>query len=382
MKKNILVSLMLIGLLVFIIFFARTTYQYYQFLHSDDPVNPYVRVMDGNATIVRGEDLAIDMGSGETYEINEEDIIITKASSYALVNWPDRSKTRLWPNTRLIVKRMRVARDYSTIEIELAIEQGKIWTNVVRTMYPGSYFRTKLPTWGIIAWVRGTTFDINLDLSYIRSVDHSITLTDSLGHVVSLLPGEAVNAKNILEKISLSLRDRLWIDFNMLQDATDELYRTTQIQDNLMIFRQKSASLWGWFVQNIVSKMEAFKSLQVIQMIQSENSTAVIDIPEKYILEWYQHFQDKKFVQEREAIRTLFSENFKDLKNPSPYIESLARWAIWDRIAFSGMSLNSANQLIDEYSTLLDARIKNVLKAIPINELEQKSKETLRTLLQ
>lgn len=95
MKKNILIAIFLLGLLVFIVFFARTTYQYYQFLHNDDPLDPYLRVMDGNATIVRGEDLAIDMGSGEVYEIREDDIIITKPASYALVNWPDRSKTRL-----------------------------------------------------------------------------------------------------------------------------------------------------------------------------------------------------------------------------------------------------------------------------------------------
>ncbi len=59
--KKIISLLLLIGAVIFIGFFTYTTYQYYTFLHSDDPIDPYLSVTSGNATIVRGNDLAIDM---------------------------------------------------------------------------------------------------------------------------------------------------------------------------------------------------------------------------------------------------------------------------------------------------------------------------------
>ncbi len=61
MKKNILLSLLLGGLAIFIVLFGLKAYQFYSFLHMDDPIDPYLQVLAGQATIVRGEDLAIDM---------------------------------------------------------------------------------------------------------------------------------------------------------------------------------------------------------------------------------------------------------------------------------------------------------------------------------
>lgn len=49
------------------------------------------------------------------------------------------------------IDRMTVAVDYSSIEIEFALEEGQAWSTVVRTIYPGSYFRTRIPGQGVIA---------------------------------------------------------------------------------------------------------------------------------------------------------------------------------------------------------------------------------------
>ena len=63
------------------------------------------------------------------------------------------------------------------------------------------------------------------------------------------------------------------------------------------------------------------------------------------------------------------------------FLEVFARGAIWDSTAFSGMTLKSANILVQEYANTIDSRIKNVLNMVPVNELEFKAKETLRSLL-
>lgn len=151
-------------------------------------------------TISRGK-LAIDMTIPESYEIQELDIIFTRADSQAVITWPDHSTTRLGPSSQLIIERMRVAADYSRIELVASLESGKVWSNIVRTLYPDSRIEFNIPKYGTVAGVRGTVFEINIDNNYIHSVTHSVTLQNSLGQLVTLLPGDVVAADNIFSKI-------------------------------------------------------------------------------------------------------------------------------------------------------------------------------------
>ncbi len=53
MNRNILLSLVTIIISTGVIAFALTTYRYYQAIHSDDPIRPYLSVEIGQATISR-----------------------------------------------------------------------------------------------------------------------------------------------------------------------------------------------------------------------------------------------------------------------------------------------------------------------------------------
>ncbi len=70
MLKNILITIGAIIVTIFIVAFGMTTYRYYQAIHSDDPIDPYLLVEEGQATITRG-DIAIDMITPESYDIRE-----------------------------------------------------------------------------------------------------------------------------------------------------------------------------------------------------------------------------------------------------------------------------------------------------------------------
>lgn len=144
MKKNILSLLLAIILLIFISFFGYSTYQYYRAIHADDPIQPYLLVDSGSATIVR-DTLAIDMVMGDRYNLRERDILITSLDSLATVHWPDRSMTRIGGGSRMVIDRMYVELDYSRIEIAYSLENGKVWNTVVRTLYPDSFFEARLP---------------------------------------------------------------------------------------------------------------------------------------------------------------------------------------------------------------------------------------------
>lgn len=44
MTRNILFSIIVVIASILIIAFAMTTYRYYQAIHSDDPISPYLAV--------------------------------------------------------------------------------------------------------------------------------------------------------------------------------------------------------------------------------------------------------------------------------------------------------------------------------------------------
>jgi FecR protein len=382
MKKIILttIALFLLGVMCM---FSYSAYQYYRAIHSDDPIDPYLQVLIWSATIVRDRETSISLIAPETYTLEETDVIITRASSDAVIHWPDRSETRLGPDSRLTIDRMRVLADYSSIEIELSLERGKNWTRVVRTLYPGSYFRMRLPDNGIVAGVRGSTFEVNLDRHYIQSVDHALALTDRLGQTVTLLPGELVDSRNILLRLTSSILDTSWNTINALYDQEESLRREALVQTRLALLSGWSevSSYYDRLIRWILSLMPGFGDIRIFESIQDLSLDRAQDITEENLLRAYQYVQDKKFVQERERIRTLLIEKWKASNKGSIYLESLGRGALWDSIGFSGMTLESANTLGREYAKTLNQNIDTVLGVIPLRDLDTRARETLRSLV-
>lgn len=120
--KQIILGIVMLIVSVCLIAFGMSTYQYYSALHIDDPIDPYVFVHTGDVTVTRGN-FAVDMIAGDRYSLIEGDVVITRNASDATIFWPDHSTTELGPNSKLVINTMRVARDYSSIELEATLEQ-------------------------------------------------------------------------------------------------------------------------------------------------------------------------------------------------------------------------------------------------------------------
>lgn len=86
-----------------------------------------------------------------------------------------------------------------------------------------------------------------------------MALEDSLGRTVSLLPGEAVNAQNILEKVSSTVSDAVWTQLNGIRDMSEILLREESLEKNLMRFRDEYTTQWDRFVRWVLGKFDAFK---------------------------------------------------------------------------------------------------------------------------
>ncbi|MBC7498513.1 FecR domain-containing protein [Candidatus Gracilibacteria bacterium] len=362
MNKNILFSIVVVIASILIIAFAMTTYRYYQAIHSDDPISPYLAVEQGKATITRGK-IAIDMMTPESYEVAEGDIIITRADSLAVVNWPDHSMTRLGSNSRLTIERMRVADDYSKIELVASLESGKVWSNIVRTLYPESRVEFHLPKNGTVAGVRGTVFEINLDANYIHSIDHSVALSNSIGQLVTLMPGDSVSASNILTKIGTKL-DTAWITANTLRDSTYMMLRNVELRDTYTRLSHSTGGifdLWDRFVRWILSFFSGFDAIRTLSVISSGNISDIGGLSQATVMRWYQSFQSTDFVQERDQFRGVIISLRDQFTGGDQIIESLTRGAMWDMMSASGAPLQNSKGLLDTYAkktgTTLDSLI-------------------------
>ena len=199
---------------------------------------------------------------------------------------------------------MRVADDYSRIELVASLESGKVWSNIVRTLYPESRVEFHIPRSGTVAGVRGTVFEINLDANYIHSIDHSVSLSNSIGQLVTLLPGDAVRADSILTRIGAGL-DTAWISVNSLQDTAYMAIRNTNMHQtyDLLAGAAHIGNIWDRFVRWILSFFSSFDSISVISSISSGDLANIANMPQAMVMKWYQSFQSTDFVQERDQFR-------------------------------------------------------------------------------
>ncbi len=113
--------------------------------------------------------------------------------------------------------------------------------------------------------MRGTVYDIDLVRGYIRSIDHSVALTDSLGRGVSLLPGELVSVKNILQKLTASVVDSTWALVNTTHDRLFLDTRAEALRSQVDMLSGKSSGLWDRFVRWLLSFLPTFSDLAIIE---------------------------------------------------------------------------------------------------------------------
>lgn len=238
---------------------------------------------------------------------------------------------------------MRVADDYSKIELVASLESGKAWSNIVRTLYPDSRVEFHIPRTGTVAGVRGTVFEINLDANYIHSIDHSVSLSNSIGQMVTLLPGDSVQASNILTKIGTKL-DTTWITANTIADAAFMQIRNTELRDTYTRLSSSSGGifdLWDRFMRWVLSFFPSFDGIPTLSAISSGDLANMTGISQTSMMRWYQSFQSTDFVQERDQFRGAIISIRDQLTNGDQVIESLTRGAMWDMLASTGATLQN-----------------------------------------
>ncbi len=279
----------------------------------------------GMSKIIRG-DLAIELTTGERYDLENNDAIETSVNGRAIITWPDHSVTRLSENTRIVIHHMYANTHYDKIEISMSLKKGKIWTRVVRTMIGDSYFETKLPKNDIVAAVRGTTFEINLEKNYIHAVRHNINLSDGLFHRVSLFPGEIVDSENILIKYTRATLDSTWNEINALADSVYDQKRLERVNQFLEEKKTGILLLWEDFMRQLLGRFDGFHTLSIQSLIESQNIEKLSKFSEQDLFRYYQRIQSGSGnIIPITTLRSSLSEKLKSDPRLKPYIEAIQR---------------------------------------------------------
>lgn len=184
--------------------------------------------------------------------------------------------------------------------------------------------------------MRGTVFEINLDANYIHAVNHSVSLKNTFGSLVTLMPGESVRASNILEKVTNGL-DTAWISINQSKDTIYIAARDAKLRGTYILLAGKKSvfEFWDHFVRWILSGFSAFQDIEIIRAIKSGDASHIMNVPQDTVMKWYQTFQGPGFVQERDAIRGTIVSMKDTLLNGDKIIDSLTRGAMWDMMSNS-----------------------------------------------
>jgi hypothetical protein len=290
--------------------------------------------------IIRG-DLAYELSRWESSILAESDIIETSEQSHATITWPDRSITRLWEGTRIIIRKMSASQDYADIRTSYDMERGKVWNTVLRTLLGDSYFEVTLPRENIVAWVRGTTFEVNLEKKYIHAVDHMTTLRDRSKRSLHLLSWELVDSEDIWVKKWREWLDTAWNDWNMIGDAAYRKIRSLEIDERLRALSGSGKSMILDINRNLLRRIKSFEDLEIARLMNSGDAETLKRYSTEKLLDFYQKIPDITKIEDREKLRKLIITDSTDAK----LRESLDIHALWESLDTGDLSSRASDYL-------------------------------------
>lgn len=214
--------------------------------------NSYVMLLEGSATLATsGEKKILQLNKKE--KITNGDVVNTLSKSLAVIEWGDKSITRLWENTRVVIKENFVSDDLSKMNISFELLKWKTWSNVISIFSWDSYFKQEIK-W-VSAAVRGTVFEANYDNEYMLVHKHALKLTNQQWETKEIYPWQAFSLKTFsIEDLKQIIDDA----FQQVNEQLDEKY-LQELRENILLSLKESSPL------NIIEKLSSEnKALRIL----------------------------------------------------------------------------------------------------------------------
>lgn len=205
-------------ILTVLIIFSLIAYQIYQinnsFAYKD--TNSYFHIIKGNWYISTSGTKKILRETSSKEILKAWDIVSTIWwESLWVIEWWDNSITRIWGNSKLEIKETDIRWDLSSIKINFKLIEWKSWSNVVSMFDSNSHFNEEFQD--VIAWVRWTVFEVNLDNDYVYVKDHQVEINNiSKNEIKTLNAGDyySLNLLEIIKNLDGKAKDALWQTMN------------------------------------------------------------------------------------------------------------------------------------------------------------------------
>lgn len=131
--------------------------------------------MSGSAEYSKDGSWVILTASSSPQRVATWAIIRTHPGSEAILHWGMAARTRIYPDTQLIINRASVSSD---AQIGLEVSSGVITNEIVSYLGPKWDFEVEIPKKKMTASVRGSAFSVDDTAGVISALEHVVTLRD------------------------------------------------------------------------------------------------------------------------------------------------------------------------------------------------------------
>ncbi len=241
-----------------LVIFSLIGYQIYQinssFAYKD--TNSYFHIIKGNWYLNSSWVKKILRETSSKEILKAWDTVSTIwAWSLWVIEWGDNSITRIWGNSKLEIKEANVKWDLSSIKINFKLIEWKSWSNVVSMFDSNSHFNEEFQD--VIAAVRWTVFEVNLDNDYVYVKDHQVEINNTLKNEKKTLNAGnyySLNLLEIIKNLDGKAKDALWQNMN---ENIDKDY-IKSITSNAI--NQLNSYKWKFNINNYLDSKYTVKS--------------------------------------------------------------------------------------------------------------------------
>lgn len=206
-------------ILTIVIILALFTFQFVSIFktYSKD-TSSYVTLISGSWTLRNPELYEKPQYLKKTIKtkIHPWDTISILSNSLAVIEWWDKSITRLWEKTTIKIDDVFINKDMSKINISFNTLRWKTWSNVVTIMWEDSYFEQNVE-W-LVAAVRWTVYEVDADNQYIRTLEHEVNVTDENGNNYTIKKWDMFSILRLKIEDLTKLIDSTWEKMNEEMD--------------------------------------------------------------------------------------------------------------------------------------------------------------------
>jgi hypothetical protein len=175
--------LLIVGLFAIQFYFVSESFQ--------RDTNSYVTLLQWQGKIESQGKMSLLKVQEKVPVIQGDTITTIWEESLAIIEWGDKSITRMWGNSKVEIRENFVGKDLGDIHISFELLKGKTWSNVVTIMWENSYFKQEIKD--NVAAVRGTVYEADYEKDFIFVHNHEVSITGKDWAQIKITSGQATN---------------------------------------------------------------------------------------------------------------------------------------------------------------------------------------------